>query len=222
MHSVHNSDGFNNKTVRIKPSQQRGKERVRTILGTALELFRERGMERVTTNDIAKRANIPIGSLYRYYPNKESIIDAIIAMYVEDLSTVFKEIAHQPTVPNLSWEEVMTALLDGWVGYSRRNGSFSFLFGVWANPELYQRAYKNQQKFMTAFAGVLRKRHSQLKKRHILVCFNLSLVAVKMAMNEEDQRAGGPGLLQETVVAIAVYMDNVCRSHTRSADDILV
>ena len=221
MDSVHNPDKFKNKAVRTKPSQARGKERVRVILAAALDLFREHGMEKVTTNDIAERAKIPIGSLYRYYPNKDSIIEAIIELYVEDLSSVFKDISRNSVLPYLTWEEVLTLLLDGWANHSRLNGSFAFLFGIWANPNLYQQTYAGQQQFMKAFGAVLRKRYAKLTKRQVLVCFNLSIIAIKMTINEDDQKIAGGDVLQETIGIIAAYLDGVSGPHEQAADDLL-
>ena len=222
MDSVHNPDKFKDKAVRAKPSQARGKERVRLILASALELFREHGIEEVTTNDIAERARIPIGSLYRYYPNKDSITKAIIDLYAEDVVTSFREISKNPMIKYMSWEEVITILLDSWASYSRLNGSFSFLFAIWANPRLNQETRSSQAKFLTEFSKVLKKRHPKLKPRQALICFNLSIVAVKMAINEEDERIGGPELLQESAEAIAGYMSSVCEPQGREAGDILV
>lgn len=221
MDTPHGSDKFKNKTVRAKPSQARGKERVRLILAAALQLFREHGMEQVTTNDIAERAKIPIGSLYRYYPNKESIIEAIIDLYVEDLSFMFKEFAHNPMLRFLSWEEVIGMLLGGWANYSRLNGSFAFLFGVWANPSLYEQTYKTQVKFIRAFTTVLKKRYPETTAQQSLLCFNMSVIAVKMAINKEDQAIGGADLFHESVRAIASYMDSVSESQDQAAGDIL-
>lgn len=222
MDSVHNPDKFKDKAVRAKPSQARGKERVRLILASALELYREYGIEEVTTNDIAERAKIPIGSLYRYYPNKDSITKAIIELYADDVASSFKEIAKNPMIKYMSWEEVMTVLLDCWASYSRLNGSFSFLFAIWANPRLNQETGKSQAKFLSAFSAVLKKRCPKLKTRQALICFNLSIVAVKMAINKEDEKIGGPELLQEATEAIAAYMSAACEPQGREAGDILV
>lgn len=185
-------------------------------------LFREYGMEQVTTNDIAERAKIPIGSLYRYYPNKESIIDAIIDLYAEDVTSIFKEIGANPMLKYLSWEEVLTILIDGWANYSRLNGSFTFLFGIWANPSLYEQSYKSRTKFMTAFVSVLKKRYPKLKKQQALICFNFGVIAVKMAVNKDDQKVGGGDLMQEAVEVIAAYMDRTCGPQSRETEDMLL
>jgi len=63
---------------RKRPKQTRALDLVDTILIAAGMVFQKHGVAKVTTNDIAARAGISIGSLYRYFPNKESIVAALI------------------------------------------------------------------------------------------------------------------------------------------------
>lgn len=44
------------------------------ILQAGRELLEAEGSEAVTTNRIAERAGVSIGSLYRYFPNKEAVL----------------------------------------------------------------------------------------------------------------------------------------------------
>lgn len=57
--------------------QQRSKMLMRSVREATLELMRKSGPDEITTVKIAERAGISIGSLYRYYPNKEAIFTDI-------------------------------------------------------------------------------------------------------------------------------------------------
>jgi AcrR family transcriptional regulator len=59
------------------PKQQRSKMLMRSVREATLELARKFGPAEITTVRIAERAGISIGSLYRYYPNKEAIFTDI-------------------------------------------------------------------------------------------------------------------------------------------------
>ncbi len=48
------------------------------ILKTALELFNERGIDGVTTRDIAKEIKISLGNLTYYFPSKSDIVFALM------------------------------------------------------------------------------------------------------------------------------------------------
>ena len=48
------------------------------ILEGAARVFAEQGFAAGTTNRIAERAGVSVGSLYEYFPNKESILVALV------------------------------------------------------------------------------------------------------------------------------------------------
>ena len=67
-----------NKTVDIdlrrKPEQERSKDTVNTVLSAAKTLFGEYGIDVVSMTQIAKEAGMSKPALYRYFPNKQSIL----------------------------------------------------------------------------------------------------------------------------------------------------
>ena len=64
-----------------KPKQTRSMETKEKIIKTALRLFCENGFHKTTTNEIAKQAAVPIGSLYSYFKNKDMILLEILDNY---------------------------------------------------------------------------------------------------------------------------------------------
>ena len=59
---------------RKRPKQSRSQMLVQAIQEACLQILREDGPERLTTQGIAEVAGINIASLYQYYPNKEAIL----------------------------------------------------------------------------------------------------------------------------------------------------
>ncbi len=74
-------------------------------------VMRERGVRAVTTNAIAERADIKVGSIYDYFANKEAVI---AEMYAEKLADVrrFLETESERVKPS-SWAADMGDLLRG-------------------------------------------------------------------------------------------------------------
>lgn len=64
--------------ARKKPTQPRAKETVRAIVEATAHLLREGGVDAVSTNVVAVRAGVSIGSLYQYYPSRESLVAAVV------------------------------------------------------------------------------------------------------------------------------------------------
>lgn len=63
------------------------RQRTRQIADAALELFLERGIERVTIDDIARRAGVAKGSFYRYFEGKSELVDALLRPLAERVET---------------------------------------------------------------------------------------------------------------------------------------
>lgn len=74
------------------PRQSRSQQTLDTILDTAAALFAEVGYENATTNAIAERASISIGTLYRYYPDKDAILKALAERYYRQERQLFESI----------------------------------------------------------------------------------------------------------------------------------
>jgi AcrR family transcriptional regulator len=68
---------------RKRPAQRRSQDTVDAILDAAAQVFAERGHARGTTNRIAARAGVSIGSLYEYFPNKDAILVALAERHLE-------------------------------------------------------------------------------------------------------------------------------------------
>ena len=72
-------------TTRRKPVQERSRRIRLVIMEAAHAVMRERGVRAITTNAIAERADIKVGSIYDYFANKEAVI---AEMYAEKLADV--------------------------------------------------------------------------------------------------------------------------------------
>lgn len=64
---------------RKSPGQSRSAETVRVILEGAARVLEERGLEGYTTNAVAERAGVSVGSVYQYCPGKEALTAALAA-----------------------------------------------------------------------------------------------------------------------------------------------
>lgn len=72
------------KFVQKEPVQYRSKQTVNAILNACSELLIEIGFYNLTTDKIAQKANISIGSLYQFFGNKESVVAAVIQRLLEE------------------------------------------------------------------------------------------------------------------------------------------
>jgi len=87
-------------TPRKRPRQQRSKDTVDTILAATTRVLKQVGFDGLTTNAVAERAGVSIGSLYQYFPNKEALVLALIDRHSEEMNAaILKELARVAQLP---------------------------------------------------------------------------------------------------------------------------
>ena len=79
--------------ARKAPRQARSQETVAVILEASARILEADGLRGFNTNAVAARAGVSIGSLYQYFPNKDSIVLALIGSFEETFhDTVVKAV----------------------------------------------------------------------------------------------------------------------------------
>ena len=123
--SVHDDDKRAGKTRR-EPTGERGRRRRELILDTAARLLAEGGPEAITTNTLAARADIAVGSVYQYFANKEAIMAALGERYLEELgrNTVA---ALDQDLSGLTISEMVDRVIDPMIAFERSHPAFALL-----------------------------------------------------------------------------------------------
>jgi len=109
------------------PSQARSRIRYDAVLDTAANLFSEKGFAATTTNDIAERSGMAVGSLYQYFDNKEAIAEALAERYRDALKEATNRFI-QVDVAGMPTDQAVGALLDPLVTFHVENPAFSPLW----------------------------------------------------------------------------------------------
>lgn len=101
---------------RKQPSQERARETVAAILTAAAEVFATRGYAGTTTNRIARRAGVSIGSLYQYFPNKDALLAGLMERHLAQVHSVVERSTAEledPAIPLAdSIRSLMLRLID--------------------------------------------------------------------------------------------------------------
>jgi AcrR family transcriptional regulator len=78
---------------RKQPRQSRSRETVAAVLKAAAQVFTTRGYAATTTNHIAERAGVSIGSLYEYFPNKDALLVALMEQHIGEGESILARVA---------------------------------------------------------------------------------------------------------------------------------
>ena len=99
---------------RRAPLQERSRARVEAILAATIELVAEMDIDELTTADIAKRARIPIGSVYHYFPSRDGVLAELVERTAQRVDSAFAvQIARD--FERLSWQDALQGAIDATV-----------------------------------------------------------------------------------------------------------
>lgn len=71
---------------RKKPRQARATVTLDAIFEATIQLLVEGGVQRLTTTRVAERAGVSVGTMYQYFPHKESLVYALNERYLQVLA----------------------------------------------------------------------------------------------------------------------------------------
>lgn len=94
----------------LEPRRRPGRERVAALLEAAASVIAERGYEAATMAEIAARAGALVGSLYHFFPSKETLAEALIERYRGIVDAAFARIDERAA--SMPIEELADAFLD--------------------------------------------------------------------------------------------------------------
>jgi AcrR family transcriptional regulator len=83
-------------TPRKQPLQARSRQMCEDILAASVRVLKREGALRFTTPRVAEAAGISVGSLYQYFPNKQSLLFALHARAIEQSWAEAQRILDEP------------------------------------------------------------------------------------------------------------------------------
>jgi len=104
---------------RKQPRQERARGTVEAILDGAAQVFSVKGYAAGTTNHIAERAGVSIGSLYRYFPNKDAILMELLGRRVKEGLRLVEEALSEVSDPMLEPEGALRRFVEALIGFHR-------------------------------------------------------------------------------------------------------
>ncbi|MCQ2031220.1 TetR/AcrR family transcriptional regulator [Stutzerimonas zhaodongensis] len=89
-----------------KPQQDRGHERVASILDACSRILQRDGEAGLTMHHLAKESGTSIGSLYHFFPDKKSVLAALNQRHTDALCAITKRLEQ---INDQVWKRLSTA-----------------------------------------------------------------------------------------------------------------
>ena len=106
---------------RRRPKQERARLTVAAILEAAAKVIDDVGWAQASTNRIAERAGVSIGSLYQYFPNKEAILVGLFAKHHREVHAAVEDTMVALGDPRVPIQDVLRKLFDDLIALHRRD-----------------------------------------------------------------------------------------------------
>jgi AcrR family transcriptional regulator len=145
---------------RRKPRQARSQATVEVILGAAARVFARAGYAATTTNHIAAKAGVSIGSLYEYFPSKDAILVALTERHVDEAERELGRVLLELRASHPSLDETIGRLVRTMVElHARDPGLHRVLFEEAPLPAKLRRHIADLEGLMAGAVAGLLARH---------------------------------------------------------------
>jgi AcrR family transcriptional regulator len=137
---------------RKSPVQARSTLTVEAISEATIQVLLSHGTDRLTTTRVAERAGVSVGTLYQYYPNKQSLLFAVLEDHLDKLATAVETACQRASGKPLMEmvKDVSEAFVDAKM---RRTDISTALYRIAAEvggPALVKRTGQRSQKALEA------------------------------------------------------------------------
>jgi AcrR family transcriptional regulator len=190
----------------LEPQRSHGKLRVAALLEAGATVIAKKGFQAATMAEIASKAGAPIGSLYRFFPNKEILADALIQRFGGLINGEFDKINGR--VKSLSLAALTEALLNMMIDLQGERLAIRALLEAhsdWSAKRVEFRSAMRQR-----IAKTLLLRRPKLKPKvardmAVIILQNMKMVGV---LNEELRGDALSGALVELREMTRLYLAN--------------
>jgi AcrR family transcriptional regulator len=147
-------------TVRHRrlPSQARSRLRVQRLLETADEMIGAEGFGTMTIPRLASSANIPVGTIYQFFPDKSAIVDAVAVRYMQMFHDELEHLSDR--IVKLRWEVAVETVIEHFAGMYREHSTFRELWlnGHLMTPGAREREQANNDDLAAVLLAALKQR----------------------------------------------------------------
>ena len=201
--------------TKIQPRQSRARDTVDLIIDTAGALLDEVGLEQMSTNLVCKRAGISPPALYRYFPNKHSILKALGDKVMERQDQAVYRWIEAGGVEGGDLEARIARLVEIQTEVTeitrRCPGSNAIMRAMRAVPILHEHRIVSRNRVVQHLAMSLARTYPAIPVERLQLSTKLvvELMYASMEMVIEEPGPWDERLIEETCRAFAVYFDSL-------------
>lgn len=195
--------------LRKEPNQDRAIDTMDSILKATAHILEKEGFEKTSTNKIAAKAGVSIGSLYQYFPTKDSILALLMDRYMKSELEMLDRVLREKKSRNLkaTIHDLMVAILQSKKVSKRFTKIFAQkLFGFNKIDALK----KIDEHILELFKVHIKPFEAEIRTENLEMALWMSIQCVKVIpvsiMFHENYDLEDPKVLDEMVHLIYQYL----------------
>jgi AcrR family transcriptional regulator len=192
--------------VRVAPQQERSTRRLANFLDAAAELFAEAGFEAVTMTAIAERSGSGIGTLYHYFPDKQTVAVALLSQYAQEIEAHWKPLMEQVEV--LTHREFAELFIERVTEFVQERPAYLKLS---AAPIKFSRDPAARRALRVAISSAFQAKKPSLTGEQALLAANVALQMVRglTTLYTEATPREKPLVTAEYKKVLTLYLESV-------------
>ena len=196
---------------RKTPVQARATVTVAAICEATIQVLLSQGTQRLTTTRVADRAGVSVGTLYQYFPNKQSLLFAVLEDHLErvtkEVEDACEHARHKPLTEMI--KEVVEAFVDAKIARADISVAFYKIAPDVGGLALVKRVTQRMRK---AIARMLESA-TDTKTSPDEFAIQMMLAAMSGAMRSVLETGGSPAMMRKLREHLVV----LCQSYMAAA-----
>ena len=195
--------------LRKLPTQARSRARVASILKAAGALLGEVGYDGLSTNLVAERANVPVGSIYQFFQDKDDIVAALVEQFQDRILRLASQQLDAATAAQ-DRRAFIARLVDGIAGIQAEASAFVCVFsGSQSHPRFDSLARDLRRTLVRHLDHVFAEAFPRLPKddRNRMLAAWSDITGAMIANLDRSKPAERGKLLEELKTVLCAYLD---------------
>jgi AcrR family transcriptional regulator len=193
------------KRIALQPQRSHGKLRVAALLEAGADVIAEKGFQAATMTEIASKAGAPIGSLYRFFPSKEILADALVQRYGELVDDAFDKINSR--IKSLSTAALAEALLNIMADFHREKRAIRALLEAQPDSSAKREEFRSAMRRRVAKTLTLRNPKLDPKMARDMAVVVIQNMKTAGALNQDLRGDALSGALAELREMTRLYLE---------------
>jgi AcrR family transcriptional regulator len=198
------------KTETERPLRADAERNRQRILDAAAELFAERGLH-VSLDEVAERAGVGVGTVYRRFPDRDALIDALLQSRVDEFLEVVERAAANPD----PWEGLIGFIESGAEFHGRNRALKELMFSAPGSREWVDRV---RARVKPKVAAMVKAAKEQGKLREDLDVLDVPMLELMLAGAIDFTRDAKPDIWRRM---LGIVIDGL-KAGRRSPEELQV